>query len=106
MLDKTILVFYINVGQLSYSDVEEAISKVKELAKPKKEDEDKVIQYIIPVRDQETRVECINAPVYVSSERHKEEIMSKIKALDNKLDRITSHINANFEKRNVITEKY
>jgi len=105
MLNKTILVFYINIKHLSHFETEEIIEKVRQSIRPKKEDEDKLIQYIIPVTDQETRVECINAPTYISSESEKEVIISKIKEIDDKLDRITSQINAEFESRKVITEK-
>jgi hypothetical protein len=106
MLNKTILVFYINVGHLSQEEVSNTIERVREMVKPSEKDNDDVVSYIIPVRDQETRVECINAPVFVASEIMKENVIKKIEDVDRKLDRITAHINASAEMRKVIIEKH
>jgi hypothetical protein len=105
MLDKTIIVFYINVGNSSHQEVEEIIENVRNKTKISEEDSKSCIQYIIPVRDQETKIECINAPIYVSSEEIKEDITGKIELVNRKLDRITSYINARSETRKIITEK-
>lgn len=106
MLNKTILVFYVNVGGLEYSDVNEYLSKFKKAIELQEEDLNNVIQYIIPVYDQETRVECINVPTLITTEMMKEEIVAKIEATNTKLERITSYFNAHSEIRKVITEKY
>jgi hypothetical protein len=106
MLNKTIVVFYVNVGNLEQSDVSEYIKKVHETIKPLDEDKDSVIHYVIPIRgDQETKVECINAPIIITSEEQKYEILLKMEKMNNKLDRITSYINAECESRTVLTEK-
>lgn len=106
MLDKTILVFYINVGNASHQEVDEIVSNIRKTIKANKEDEEKIMHYIIPVRDQETKIECLNSPLYISDERMKEDIINKMKIIDNRLDRITSSLNAEYESRNVLTEKY
>lgn len=105
MLNKSIIVFYINVGHLDPEGVSEIIKKVQDMIKPLPEDADKVIQYVIPVRDQETKIECINSPVYFSSEEQVKKYKDEIKRMDDKLDRITSVLNAENETRIVLSEK-
>ena len=105
MLNKTILVFYIDVGNLSYEESKNLLSNVRNMIKPKDGDENNVIQYVIPVRDQQTRVECLNAPTFISSEKFSADIIEKLEATDRKLERITSCINAQNEMRTVIVEK-
>ena len=105
MLNKTIIVFYINVGNLSQEEVAKTIDSVRELIKPTEEDEDKVIHYIIPVRDSETRVECINAPTFIADKKMQEEAINRIATIDRRLDRITSTINSWSETRKVRIEK-
>ena len=106
MLDKSIIVFYINVGNLDHEGVSGMIKKVQDMIKPLPEDAVKVIQYVIPVRDQETKIECINSPVYFSSEDQVKKYKDEIKRMDDKLDRITSTINAKNETRSVLSEKF
>lgn len=105
MINKTILIFYINVGHANSSDTSVIIERVRNAIKPLKEDENKILQYVIPVRDQETKVECLNAPTLIFSEEHLEKYKAEIKRMDDRLDRITSVINAESETRNVIVEK-
>ena len=40
MLDKTIIVFYINVGNSSHEEVNASVGKIREMIKPNKEDEE------------------------------------------------------------------
>jgi hypothetical protein len=55
--DKLILVHYISVGNISYKDVEGHLLKIRDqMSSPK----DEHISYFIPVRDSDSRVECIN----------------------------------------------
>lgn len=65
---KMVLAFYINVGNMEHSDVKPYIENIKKLATNKNE-----IHYFIPVRDQETRIECIY-PNFTNDE----EIKSKL----------------------------
>ena len=106
MLDKTILVFYINVGNVDPEGVSEIIKKVQDMIKPSKEDEGKLLQYVIPVRDQETKIECVNVPTLIDSKEQLKKYEAEIKKIDDKLDRITSTINASNEKRTVLSEKF
>jgi hypothetical protein len=55
-MDKIILVHYINIDGVPNSNLGEMMEMVKEsLAK----DAD-IISYIVPVRDEPTRIECVN----------------------------------------------
>jgi hypothetical protein len=63
--EKIILIHYINVGNIDDNDVSEMMKKVVNKFSPK--EEDNIISYWIPVREGETRVECIN-PKLVSEE--------------------------------------
>ena len=64
-MEKIILVHYINVGNIYTNDVSKIMEDVMEKFSPK--EEDNIISYWIPVREGETRVECIN-PKLVSEE--------------------------------------
>ena len=63
--EKIILIHYINVGNIDDNDVSEMMKNVVNKFSPK--EEDNIISYWIPVREGETRVECIN-PKLVSQE--------------------------------------
>lgn len=55
-MDKIILVHYINIDNVPTNNLEQMMEMVKEsLAK----DAD-IISYIVPVRDEPTRIECVN----------------------------------------------
>ncbi len=64
-MEKIILVHYINVGNIDGNDVSKIMEDVVKKFSPK--EEDNIISYWIPVREGETRVECIN-PKLVSQE--------------------------------------
>lgn len=59
MLDKIILVHYIHIGTKSPQKAREVMHEVINLYQPKPEDADKIISYWIPIREGESRVECI-----------------------------------------------
>jgi hypothetical protein len=90
-MEKIILVHYINVGNIDGNDVSRLMEDVVKKFSPK--GEDNIISYWIPVREQETRVECIN-PKLVSQEdfteakrvldRNQEIVNDIIKWKDNK----------------------
>jgi len=63
--EKIILIHYINVSNIDSNDVSKMIEEVINKFSPK--EEDNIISYWIPVREGETRVECIN-PKLVSEE--------------------------------------
>ena len=65
--DKLILIHYIDVGNISYKDVEEHLLKIRDQMSPPK---DEHISYFIPVRDSDSRVECIN-PKLVDKDEYK-----------------------------------
>jgi hypothetical protein len=64
-MEKIILVHYINIGNIDGNDVSKIMEDVVNKFSPK--EEDNIISYWIPVREGETRVECIN-PKLVSQE--------------------------------------
>ena len=64
-MEKIILVHYINVGNIDGNDVSKIMEDIVNKFSPK--EEDNIISYLIPVREGETRVECIN-PKLVSEE--------------------------------------
>lgn len=70
--DKLVLVFYINIGNLDISDVEEYINRIKKIVVG----DDTRINFFIPIRDGETRVECINPKLV-----HKEIFVEQVKNL-------------------------
>ena len=63
--EKIILIHYINVGNIDGNDVSKMMEDV--INKFSLKEEDNIISYWIPVREGETRVECIN-PKLVSEE--------------------------------------
>jgi hypothetical protein len=63
--EKIILIHYINVGNIDGNNVSEMMENV--VNKFSLKEEDNIISYWIPVREGETRVECIN-PKLVSEE--------------------------------------
>jgi hypothetical protein len=69
MKDKIILVHYIHIGNLEGGDVGEYMNDI--IKKFSYKDEDNIFSYWIPVKDGDTRVECIN-PKLVSEEDFKE----------------------------------
>jgi hypothetical protein len=90
-MEKIILVHYINIGNIDGNDVSKIMEDVVKKFSPK--EEDNIISYWIPVREGETRVECIN-PKLVSQEdfteakrvldRNQEIVNDIIKWKDNK----------------------
>lgn len=90
-MEKIILVHYINVGNIDGNDVSKIMEDVVKRFSLK--EEDNIISYWIPVREGETRVECIN-PKLVSQEdfteakrvldRNQEIVNDIIKWKDNK----------------------
>jgi hypothetical protein len=65
--DKLFIIIYVNVGLIHPTDVSMCL---EEIAKVTKFDES-VVRLIIPVREGETRVECIN-PKLLNEESYKE----------------------------------
>ena len=65
-MDKIILAHYINVGNVSHESVAELLSEIsKSLV-----GQDEVLHYIYPIREGDTRVDCIN-PKLVTGEEYK-----------------------------------
>lgn len=56
-MEKIILVHYIHIGNMNVNDVSRYMKEFSETCKPKEED---IISYWIPVKNGDSRVECIN----------------------------------------------
>ena len=67
-MEKVILSLYVNVGQMSAEEVERHIAKMI-----KTSPSEDIIQYVIPIREGDSRVECVY-PKYVVLERLKKNI--------------------------------
>ena len=84
--DKLILVAYINISGINDADVPAFIMESVNNLKPK--EDDSTLFYAIPVRGEESRLECVN-PKFVSEEEYKkakqacEKISEKLKELSN-----------------------
>jgi hypothetical protein len=65
-MDKLVLVYYVNIGNIDDSDVEPYLNRVKDMLT-----DTNMVQYFIPVRDQETKIECIN-PKLVNEEEYQD----------------------------------
>lgn len=81
-----ILVYYINVGNLPDYDVQKYIEKVSKFVN---DGTNNFVNYIIPVRGQETKVECLN-PVQVKSDVYNNII--------NKLEEVNVNLVKYFER--------
>jgi hypothetical protein len=65
-MEKLILVYYIAIGNMDYRDVDDFMCSITDRFK-----EDDVIQYFIPIRSEESRIECLN-PKLVSEGDYKQ----------------------------------
>jgi hypothetical protein len=103
MLDKTILVFYIEVGNIDPSDIDAYIEKMK--LRTKTEYDSEIIKYYIPTRgEKNSRIECVNKQIIVTEENYKK-YFSTPYDISKKLDRIVSIFNAWFSRKSVLFEK-
>lgn len=73
--DKLFLVIYLNIASIPSADVVEYISKVAEVTNF----DDSVQRLIVPVRGEETKIECIN-PMLLTEEQYKD-VEEKINTL-------------------------
>lgn len=107
MLDKTILVYYINIGNLDPGDTHSYISNIKEKINENLsiDDKDKLIQYFIPTRSGDSKIECINNPIYFLSDSDISNGGKIVKNIESKLEKMMAQINSNFESRDVLVEK-
>jgi hypothetical protein len=90
--EKIILVHYINVGNINSNDVAEIMKDI--VNKFSLKEEDNIISYWIPVREGDTRVECIN-PKLVSEE----DFVEAKRVLDRNLEIVNDIINGNQNNR-------
>lgn len=79
-MDKIILAFYVNVGNLSQEGVEIVMKKFKEDFH-----NEEFVQYFIPIIEGETRVECVY-PKFITSKKQEEEIEKTTSRLNNFLN--------------------
>ena len=89
-MDKIILVFYIYVGGLSGTQVEELLDELKSHYFGEWESEN-TLTYWIPITEGDTRVECIN-PKLVGPEEY-EEVRQEIEKAKSSLDKFLESSN-------------
>ena len=78
--DKLFLVIYLNITDILSEDVVEYINKVAEVTKF----DDSVRLLIVPVRGEETKIECIN-PALLTEEQYKD-VEEKINILKQEVE--------------------
>lgn len=76
-MEQLILVFYINIDNMTTQQAMGYLHDIQQNVKNKPEGS---IQYIIPVKDQETKIECIN-PKIVTQEQY-DEILEKLNSIE------------------------
>ncbi len=67
MQEKTILVYYINVGNMSSEEVSEFLQNIS-TGLIETEKENNILSYLVPIKDTETRIECINPRLLTEEE--------------------------------------
>jgi hypothetical protein len=87
-LQPLVFVFYINVGNLDNHHVAEYMEKIFNVLK---NSENNFVNYFIPVRDQETKVECIN-PVQVNKKVYSK-VIQQLEEYNTKLNNFIEEIN-------------
>ena len=80
--DKLFLVIYLNVGDMSNGDVSHLLINYENNLKGAYDES--IEKIIVPLREGETRVECIN-PVLLTEEQYKE-TEEKVKSLQKKVE--------------------
>ena len=76
--DKLFIIIYMNVGSVNSADVPVYLEEIERATRF----DESIVRLIIPVREGETRVECVN-PKLLNEENYKEveETIEKIKKL-------------------------
>ena len=69
------------------------------------EERDSLVEIFVPVRNQDTRIELLTKPTFVTLEEEKYSALLNLERLDNKLEKVVAHINAEAERREVLIEK-
>lgn len=85
--DKLFLVYYVNVGNIHAEDVNEYLYSFAETFTY----DESIEKIIIPIREGETRVECIN-PVLLTDEQYKE-VDEKVKNLKKEVETALKTLN-------------
>jgi len=86
MLDKLILVFYVDISNMSDEEGRGYFEMIKESAELKPEDQAHVISYFIPVLEGGTRIECLNPPSNCGCKNKTFE--EKLEKVSDRLDRM------------------
>ena len=86
IMDKIILIFYIDIGGLSRQRAQEGLNSIAKMLEKDAENEP-ILTFIMPIKNGDSRVECIN-PKLVSEEEYgnaKEVLERNQKTLDDLL---------------------
>jgi hypothetical protein len=91
-MDKLILVFYLNVGNLEGSELELLVNSVtKKIFPVDTLKELNAVAFVIPVRDYDSHLECINPNYIINGELYAEH--------QSKLSELNKHINIILDKK-------
>lgn len=88
-----IIVFYVNVMNLDDADVKVYLEKITTLLVPDKKLTKEFVHYVVPVRGQETKNECIN-PVRISGKLFNT-VKKQLEENQAKVDEILKNYNQN-----------
>lgn len=83
-MNKIILAYYIKIGDMSAYEIQKVVENFKSDIK-----DPEMIQYFIPIRDGETRIECVY-PKYVLGEQVDEEFKSAISKLNEHIKKLSN----------------
>lgn len=81
-MEKVILAYYIGVKNMSPEDVDIYMKKISERSKL-----EGIIQYFIPIREGDSRIECVY-PKYVVGEQVDKEMNDVLERLKKNLDKL------------------
>lgn len=81
-MEKVILAYYVNVGQMPAEEAERHIAQM--IKKTPSED---IIQYFIPIREGDSRIECVY-PKHVVGEQVDKEMNDVLERLKKNLDKL------------------
>lgn len=85
--DKLFLVCYLNIGSIPAEDVSEYLHNFAEVFTY----DESIVKIIVPTREGESRVECIN-PVLLTDEQY-EEVEEKVKNLEQEVETALKSLN-------------
>lgn len=82
--DKLILVYYVQVGSMSIESAKRYLLELQKTFSPK--DNDYYCIFIVPIKNGDTKIECLNPRIIKEDDELANEVLSKLEEAKNKLD--------------------